>query len=61
MMTKKKISLIIFLSLPFFLKSQSFSLENKITVKNFFMNIMHLIMMEQLMLLLKFMEIMIWN
>ena len=38
MMTKKKISLIIFLSLPFFLlKSQSFSLENKITgKKNFF-------------------------
>ena len=38
MMTKKKISLIIFLSLLFFLlKSQSFSLENKITgKKNFF-------------------------
>ena len=38
MMTKKKISLIIFLSLTFFLlKSQSFSLENKITgKKNFF-------------------------
>ena len=38
MMTKKKISLIIFLSLFFFLlKSQSFSLENKITgKKNFF-------------------------
>ncbi len=38
MMTKKKISLIIFLGLLFFLlKSQSFSLENKITgKKNFF-------------------------
>ena len=62
MMTKKKISLIIFLSLPFFLlKSQSFSLENKITGKKiFFMNIMHLTMMEQLMSLLKFLrEIMI--